>query len=87
MQPIRLHVDAKRYLCAIDGQYFEDLSTASKRSMKVQGGVMSQDEAEVFKSLPFAQEAIQLREWDDEAKVPDKKTEPTNYWLELIKNL
>jgi len=73
LEPIRLHVDAKRYLCLIDPKYWSDLSPASKHSLEQQGGVFSESEAEAFISQPFAAEAVRLRRYDDLAKVPAKQ--------------
>lgn len=67
--PIRLHVPAKRYLCTTDASYHDGLSEASKRSLKVQGGVMSDEEREAFEQIPHFQDALTLRRWDDLAKV------------------
>ena len=67
--PIRLHVPAKRYLCATDASYHDGLSEASKRSLIVQGGVMSDEEREAFEQIPHFQDALTLRRWDDLAKV------------------
>jgi phosphonate degradation associated HDIG domain protein len=66
--PIRLHVDAKRYLCATRPDYYERLSEDSKRSLELQGGVFSAAEAERFIRQPHAAEAIRVRLWDDAAK-------------------
>ena len=67
--PIRLHVPAKRYLCTTDASYYEGLSNASKRSFRLQGGVMSDEERAAFERIPHYQDALQLRRWDDLAKV------------------
>ena len=72
--PIRLHVDAKRYLCATRPEYYERLSEDSKRSLALQGGVFSAEEAGRFISQPYAQEAVSVRLWDDAAKVPGAQT-------------
>ena len=72
LEPIRLHVDAKRYLCWIDPAYWADLSAASKHSLVLQGGVFSEAEADAFMAQPFAAEAVRLRRYDDLAKVPAK---------------
>ena len=72
--PIRLHVPAKRYLCAVDSEYFGDLSDASVRSLELQGGVFTTAEADKFIAQPHAKEAVRLRRWDDLAKVPDQQT-------------
>lgn len=78
--PIRLHVPAKRYLCAVVDGYFEDLSDASVRSLELQGGIFTPAEAEAFISQPYAEDAVRLRRWDDLAKVPDKKTQGLDHY-------
>jgi phosphonate degradation associated HDIG domain protein len=73
-EPVRLHVDAKRYLCAVEPGYFPTLSPASVRSLELQGGVFSAAEAEAFIRRPFAADAVRLRRWDEQAKVKGLKT-------------
>jgi len=68
--PVRLHVAAKRYLCAVDPGYRDGLSPASQRSLELQGGPFSPDEVGRFEEQPFWREAVVLRRWDDAAKVP-----------------
>ena len=68
IEPIRLHVDAKRYLCATDPGYWDALSPTSKHSLELQGGIFSPEEAEIFIAQPHAEAATQLRIWDDRAK-------------------
>lgn len=68
-EPIRLHVAAKKYLCALDEQYLALLSAASVQSLQVQGGPMTKAEIETFESSPYHQAAIQLRRYDDDGKV------------------
>jgi len=68
-EPVRLHVDAKRYLCAVEPGYFATLSPASVRSLELQGGVFSPEEAQAFIRRPFAEDAVRLRRWDEQAKV------------------
>jgi phosphonate degradation associated HDIG domain protein len=70
LQPIRLHVDAKRYLCKVEPGYFDTLSPASVQSLQVQGGVLSEAAAKTFMQQPYAAEAVRLRRYDDLAKVP-----------------
>ena len=72
--PIRLHVPAKRYLCATDASYHDGLSVASKKSLKVQGGIMSDEELEAFEQIPHFRDALTLRRWDDLAKVNGLET-------------
>ncbi|WP_213779301.1 phosphonate degradation HD-domain oxygenase [Caballeronia sp. dw_276] len=87
LEPIRLHVDAKRCLCAIDAEYFSKLSADSVRSLKLQGGIFSEEEAEEFLRKPFAQDALSLRRWDDLAKQPECDTPPLNHYIKLIERL
>ena len=68
--PARLHVAAKRYLCAVDPGYLDGLSDASRLSLELQGGPMSPPEAARFEADPDHASAVRLRRWDDEAKVP-----------------
>ncbi len=67
--PIRLHVPAKRYLCTTDASYYDGLSEASKRSLKLQGGTMSDEERKAFEQIPYFEDGLILRRWDDLAKV------------------
>ena len=68
IEPIRMHVDAKRYLCAVVPTYWESLSPASKRSLELQGGPYTIAQCEAFMSQPFADVAVRLRRYDDLAK-------------------
>ena len=81
--PIRLHVDAKRYLCATDAGYRAGLSEDSKRSLELQGGTYSQADAAKFIAQPYAQDAVKLRRWDDQAKVAGIKTPGLAHFLEI----
>jgi phosphonate degradation associated HDIG domain protein len=74
LEPIRLHVPAKRYLCTTDPAYYDGLSDASKRSFEVQGGAMSADELAEMEANPFLSESLQLRRWDDRGKVVGLQT-------------
>lgn len=78
--PVRLHVDAKRYLCAIESEYAAALSAGSVRSLEVQGGAFSPAQVEVFLKHPYAQEGIALRRWDERAKVPSATTPPLHHF-------
>ena len=69
-EPVRLHVAAKRYLCAAEPSYFALLSEASVYTLSVQGGPMTEVEAAEFKRTPHAADAIAVRRWDDQAKDP-----------------
>lgn len=75
-EPIRMHVAAKRYLCAVDPRYLAGLSPASVASLKVQGGPFSDAEAARFIVRPYASDAVRLRIWDDLAKDVEAVTPP-----------
>jgi phosphonate degradation associated HDIG domain protein len=84
LEPIRLHVDAKRCLCAIDAAYFGKLSADSVRSLELQGGIFSDDEAQTFLAKPFAEDALRLRRWDDLAKEANRATPDIDHYLDLV---
>jgi gamma-butyrobetaine dioxygenase len=71
VEPVRLHVAAKRYLCAVDPDYYAGLSAASQLSLRLQGGPMEAEEASRFEQQPGYASAVAVRRWDDLAKVPD----------------
>jgi gamma-butyrobetaine dioxygenase len=68
-EPVRLHVAAKRYLCATEADYFAKLSPASVHSLGKQGGPMTAAEAAAFAASPHAAAAVRLRRWDDGGKL------------------
>jgi phosphonate degradation associated HDIG domain protein len=70
-EPVRLHVNAKRYLCAVDPAYRGGLSPASVLSLELQGGPFRPEEVREFEKNPHFRDAVQLRRWDDLAKVKD----------------
>jgi phosphonate degradation associated HDIG domain protein len=82
--PIRLHVDAKRYLCATRAGYYEALSADSKRSLALQGGVFTPGDAETFIAQPFARDAVRVRLWDDLAKVEGAATPPLAHFVAAL---
>lgn len=83
VEAIRLHVDAKRALCALEPEYYEALSEDSKRSLTLQGGIFSRAETEAFLAKPFAENALRVRRWDDAAKVPGETTPAFAHYLEV----
>lgn len=78
---IQLHVDAKRYLCATRTDYFDHLSSDSKRSLLLQGGVFDAAQTEAFITQPGAIDAVRLRLWDDLAKTAGLETPPLDHFL------
>ena len=82
-QPVALHVQAKRYLCAREPGYAQALSDASQRSLALQGGPMTAAEANRFETLRHADAALRLRRFDELAKVPGLATPPLAHFLAL----
>ena len=68
-EPVRMHVAAKRYLAGTEPGYFDKLSDASKLSLKLQGGPMTDSQARAFEAERFFTEAVRLRRWDEEGKI------------------
>ena len=81
--PIKYHVKAKRYL-AREGKYYKLLSNASKISLKLQGGIMSNEEAEIFERNKFFENSIKLRKLDEVAKKPGLKIKSINEYKNLL---
>jgi phosphonate degradation associated HDIG domain protein len=84
VEPVRLHVAAKRYLCATEADYFGKLSPDSVRSLNLQGGLMSTDEVEAFRRLPYYAEAVRLRRYDEGAKDPQASTADFDHFLRHV---
>jgi phosphonate degradation associated HDIG domain protein len=74
LDAIKLHVDAKRYLCRANDGYWAKLSDDSKRSLELQGGMFEPAQAAAFLLQPGARDAVMLRQWDDLAKQADWQT-------------
>jgi phosphonate degradation associated HDIG domain protein len=87
IEPVRLHVAAKRYLCAVEPGYHEALSASSMTSLQLQGGPMSPEEAERFRSLPHAESAVTLRRCDDAAKVAGLIVPEISEYVPLIERV
>ena len=69
---VESHVEAKRYLTARDPEYYAQLSEASKKTLEFQGGPMTEDEAAAFEQYPLFELIIQMRKWDELAKIQNK---------------
>jgi phosphonate degradation associated HDIG domain protein len=85
--PVRLHVAAKRYLCATEPSYFGLLSEASVYTLAVQGGPMTDAEAREFEREPHAADAIAVRRWDDQAKDPSADVPGLDWYRPLLASL
>ena len=83
IEPIKYHVLAKRYL-ANDKKYFDLLSEASKTSLKLQGGVLSDDECHKFENQEYFKASILLRKFDEEAKKTNLKMKSIHDYKKLL---
>ena len=83
-EPVRLHVAAKRYLCATEADYFSKLSRDSVLSLSLQGGPMSAGEVAAFAAIPQAADAVRLRRFDEQAKVKNLQTPAVDYFMPVV---
>jgi phosphonate degradation associated HDIG domain protein len=84
---VRLHVAAKRYLCATDAGYFAKLSAASTHSLALQGGPMCADEIAGFENSPYFGDAVRVRLWDEAGKVVGMKTRSIRDYIPLLQRV
>jgi [1-hydroxy-2-(trimethylamino)ethyl]phosphonate dioxygenase len=83
-EPVRLHVPAKRYLCATDTSYLKQLSSASVHTLRLQGGPMTADEVARFEREAHWRAAVRVRRWDDQGKVAGLVTPPLESYRGMI---
>ena len=81
---VESHVEAKRYLTRKRPGYYEQLSEASKKTLEYQGGMMSEEEANAFEQYPLFKLIVQMRLWDEEAKVEHLPMESLDKYREMI---
>lgn len=86
-EPVRLHVVAKRYLCAVEPDYVGRLSSASIRTLELQGVALSTTEAAAFAGHPHCDEAVRLRGWDEAVKVPGRAVATFAHYVPLVDSL
>jgi [1-hydroxy-2-(trimethylamino)ethyl]phosphonate dioxygenase len=86
-QCVRLHVAAKRYLCATDPAYIGKLSEASKHTLQLQGGPMKAGEIAAFERNPHHKEAVRVRIWDDGGKNPDMPTPAFRHYMPMLQRV
>lgn len=84
---VRQHVAAKRYLCAVDPDYFGCLSDASVHTLKLQGGPMTIEEAKTFEKNLYLDDIIMVRKWDDAGKVAAVKTPDFFYYAPMLQRI
>jgi predicted HD phosphohydrolase len=82
---VAMHADAKRYLCATEPGYCEALTPASKHTLTLQGVIVSAAEVKRLEARPWLADALWLRRWDDQAKMPGKPTRPLGHWEPIIR--
>ena len=87
VEPVRQHVAAKRYLCAVRDDYFKRLSPASVHTLNLQGGPMSVEEVAEFEKNDYLDQCVALRYWDEEGKDPNREHPPFYYYRHLIESL
>jgi gamma-butyrobetaine dioxygenase len=83
--PVAMHVDAKRYLCARETGYLESLSPVSLKTLGLQGGPMTAQEADAFEAQPGFGDAVALRRWDEAGKDPALDTPGLEHFLEIAR--
>ena len=85
--PVRWHVEAKRYLCAVERSYFEGLSDASVKTLELQGGIYDQAQVKEFENNPYLETIVSVRRYDDAGKVPGVKTPDVEHYLKIADSL
>jgi gamma-butyrobetaine dioxygenase len=83
-EPVRLHVAAKRYLCAVEPGYLASLSPASLRTLALQGGPYGDAEARAFAASRHAADAVRLRRYDERAKVAGAATPELDHYRPIL---
>ena len=86
-EPVRLHLAAKRYLCAAEPGYFDTLTAASVRTLGLQGGPMTAAERTAFDAQPHGRAALSLRRWDEAGKTPGRRTAAFDHYRPLLLSL
>ncbi|HXB10079.1 MAG TPA: HD domain-containing protein [Puia sp.] len=81
---VESHVEAKRYLTVKDPAYYGQLSEASKKTLEFQGGPMTPEEAAAFEQYPLFELIIQMRKWDEQAKIEHKPLPDMDHYRQMI---
>ena len=82
---VRHHVIAKRYLCTVEPAYLDALSAASRHSLELQGGCLSEDERRELDRHPNLDALLRVRRYDDEAKVAGRSTPPFSHYAGAVR--
>ena len=86
-EPVRWHVEAKRYLCATEHDYFAGLSDASVKTLELQGGPYDETQCLEFEKNPYLQTILNVRRYDDGGKVPGVKTPDLEHYLDIAQKV
>jgi len=86
-EPVRLHVEAKRYLTSVEPSYGSALSGESDRTLGLQGGPMSHAESRRFHAQAHSASSVRLRRYDDLAKDPDFEPPGIENFFELLRSV
>jgi len=81
---VESHVEAKRYLTVKDPAYYDQLSEASKKTLEYQGGPMTVEEAAAFEQYPLFALIVQMRKWDEQAKIQQKPLPDLDHYRQMI---
>ncbi len=84
---IRYHVAAKRYLCAVNPAYFDQLSSASVHSLELQGGPMSDEEVTLFEKNKNLNDIVKVRQYDDRGKDAELRTRTFSYYAPMVQRI
>jgi len=83
---VESHVEAKRYLTVRDPGYYAQLSEASKKTLEYQGGPMTEDEADAFEKYPLFSLIINMRKWDEQAKIEKKPLPDLTHYKKMMQH-
>lgn len=83
-EPVRLHVEAKRYLARREAGYLAALSDASRQSLDLQGGPMTEAEADAFETVAGFDAAVKLRRYDELGKVEGVQLPPIEAYRDIL---
>ncbi|MEO7940431.1 MAG: HD domain-containing protein, partial [Burkholderiaceae bacterium] len=84
---VRWHVAAKRYLCAIRPEYFNQLSPASVHTLRLQGGPMDAAAVAAFERNPHVGDIIKVRVYDEAGKHADMQTPPFAHYAPMVQRV
>lgn len=85
--PVRGHVNAKRYLCAVEPDYFAWLSDASVKTLELQGGSFDPIQVAEYEKNPHLNNTIKIRRYDDNGKVPGVITPNIDHYLKIVQQV